>query len=897
MPLTPGTMLHTHEILAAIGAGGMGEVYRARDTKLGRDVAIKVLPEAFSQDKERLARFEREARLLASLNHPNIATVHDLEEFGALSFLVMELVEGQTLGERIAQGRIEVDEALPLFTQIAQGLEAAHEKGVIHRDLKPDNIKVTPEGKVKVLDFGLAKAMAGEPIASDLSQSPTITRAGTKTGVILGTAAYMSPEQARGRPVDERTDVWAFGCCLYETLTGRHAFGGESVTDVLAAIVKEEPAWDRLPQSTPIAVRRLLRRCLTKDPRERLRDIGDARLEVRDALREPEAGREPRMLSSTRRRVTAGAGLVAALLLGVLLGGILWTILASRRELPLSTTIRLEANLPPGYEMSPPRDGSLAVSPDGGLLAFTAQQADGPFELFLRPLDETDARLVDGAEGAWNPFFSPDGRWIGFQAGGAIYKSPTSGGAPQRICEAGAGGVYGAAWLPDDTIIFGGGRYKGLFRVSAQGGTPEELTRPAAEQEGFSHGWPQPLPDGEHVLFTTETLKDSSIAVLSLRTGESRLVVEGGSRPHYVPSGHLVFAQYGAMSTSASLMAAPFDSDRLRLESTPTPVIDGIYSYAAVRFALPQFAVSSNGVLVFTPASDLAVAELTTSLVWVDRTGESRPLLTERLGYWVHRFSPDGRRLAVSHRYDIWLIDLQRRAHTRLTFNEASFQPVWTPDGSRITFTSNGNLHWRSVDRNEEPQPLVPRGNLQHTGSWSPDGRVFAYHEHHPSTGMDMWTVAPESGSEPSPLLVTPFNEGTPTFSPNGRWIAYVSDETGRFEVYVRSYPDGDAKHTISAEGGREPLWAPDGSELFYRNGNRMMVVAINGQQTFRPSEPQLLFEGDYWIQPGYMPRNYDLPPDGRSFLMLKQEQDHVVSRLNVVINWFDELKRLVPAN
>ena len=889
--LKPGTQLGSYEIVEPIGKGGMGEVYRARDTKLGCDVALKILPEGFSQDPSRLDRFEREAKLLAALSHPNVATLYVYEEADGQQYLVMELVDGETLADRIARGPIPIDDVLPLFIQIAEGLEAAHAKGIIHRDLKPPNIKITPDGKIKILDFGLAKAFStDEDPSAEMSQSPTLTR-GTAMGVILGTAPYMSPEQARGKPIDTRTDVWAFGCCLYEALTGRPAFVGDTESDTITGILERQPDWDAMPSNVSSGLRVLMRRALEKDPRRRLHHVGDARLELEDASIPDDTFTEPKAPADRSQR--RARGFWATVVLSALVGGVVsWSVFVLRDEPSTSTPIHLEANLPEGYRMGE-LGGSLAISRDGAQLAFRVQRGNEPSKLFLRSLGGNEARVVDGSDGAWNPFFSPDGQWIEFQAGGSIFKSSTTGGGrPQRICEAGRE-ILGAVWLDDDTILFGGGRYKGLFRVAAGGGSPLELTRPSAENGRFTDGLPEPLPDGEHVLFTTET--GSSIAVLSLRTREARLLIDGGSGARYIPTGHLVYAQYGRVSSSTSLIAVRFDAERLAPSGPAIPVTTGVYTYAAVRFELPQFSMSANGALVFVPAGEAVQSLLTASLVWVERDGEQRAFDIEHEGYAHPRLAPDGKRLAVSHRYDVWIIDLERGARTRLTLNQASFQPVWTPDGRRLAFVDDGNVSWRSADGSDEPQPLVPRGHLQHSGSWSPDGRLYAYHQHHPTTGRDLWTVSPESGSEPTSLLITDFNEATPAFSPDGRWIAYISDESGRWEVYVRSYPGGETKLTISTEGGREPAWSSDGRELYYRNGPQMLAVGVTDEDGLQASEPTVLFEGDFWIQPGFLVRNYEVAPDGR-FLMVKQDgPSEGPTRVNVVLNWHEELERLVP--
>jgi serine/threonine-protein kinase len=556
--LTSGTRLGAYEILAPIGAGGMGEVYQARDTKLGREVAIKVLPEAFSEDKERLARFEREARLLASLNHPNIATLHGLEESADTHYLVMELVPGETLGERIQRGLIPIDEALPLFTQIAEGLEAAHEKGVIHRDLKPGNIKVTPEGKVKVLDFGLAKAFAEEGAATDLSQSPTMTREATQAGVIMGTAAYMSPEQARGKTVDKRADIWAFGCCLYEALTGRKAFGGETVTDVFAAIVRAEPRWDALPPPTPQSIRRLLPRCLEKDPNRRLHDIADARIELETAPAEPSPGVEG---ATPKKRLISLA--LAGLAVGAVIASfVVWNLRPSSPR-PMG---RLALTVPAGQRPIGHLWSSLAISPDGTHVVYKAREGDKE-QLYLRPMDRLEAEPIPGTEGAVSPFFSPDGLWIGFFADGQLKKVSIRGGAPQILCEVAVTDTSVPRWGSNGRIFIGTDAE--ITQVSSNGGTPELVTAADSEKGEADLLLSDVLPGGKAILFSVwvggQSWDELSIVVYSLETGERSVLIEGGTNARYVPTGHLVYVR------SATLMAVPFDLARLEVTGPPSP--------------------------------------------------------------------------------------------------------------------------------------------------------------------------------------------------------------------------------------------------------------------------------------------------------------------------------------
>ena len=653
MPLQPGTKLGQYGILAKIGAGGMGEVYRARDTKLGREVAIKVLPEEFTQHPQKLARFEREARLLAALNHPGIATLHGLEEAEGKPFLVMELVDGETLAERIALGPLPVTEALTLSQQITEALEAAHEKGVIHRDLKPANIKVDPEGHVKVLDFGLAKAFGDDIPESVSSASPTLSRDATRTGVILGTAVYMSPEQARGKGVDKRTDIFSFGAVLYEMLTGKKAFTGEDVSEVLASVIKQEPDWKALPADVPPSVVKLLGRCLTKDRKKRLRDIGDAGSEIEEILASPRTpvaseAAQPRkqMLPWALMGIASVAFLVA-----------LWR--PWQPEIPSESSVRLSVQLGAGDHQLFPygnRHGAMVVlSPDGKTLAFVGRTPDGISQIYLRSLDSLEATPLSGTEGAGSPFFSPDGQWLAFFSGGALKKVSVSGGAALTIAEVSVG--RGGTWGPDDTIVYTPTGTTGLYRVPASGGTPVELT--TLREDETSHRWPWFLPNGKGVLFIVqaqgESFNDATIEAVLLDSGERKVLHRGGTYPRYASSGHLVYAR------EATLFAMPFDLDRIEPIGEPSPVIEGILTYGSNNGA-SYYAFSGDGSLVYV-SGVVSLEQVPRELVRVDREGKASPL-TETLGdYETPRFSPDGQRLAVrigDPNQEVWLLELSR---------------------------------------------------------------------------------------------------------------------------------------------------------------------------------------------------------------------------------------------
>jgi Tol biopolymer transport system component len=882
MALTAGTKLGPYEVAAPLGTGGMGEVYLARDTQLGREVAIKVLPESFAHDAERLSRFQREAKMLAALNHPNIATIYGLEHSGGVHCLVMELVAGDTLRERIArEGPLPVEEALGICRQIAEALEAAHEKGIIHRDLKPANVKLTPEGKVKVLDFGVAKASPGDTSSNDPATSPTLSAAVTLQGVILGTAAYMSPEQARGKAVDKRTDIWAFGCVLYELLSGRPAFDGEDVTEILAAVVKTEPDWNRLPRSTPPTIGVLLHRCLRKDRRQRLQDAADARIEIEDVL-SGQAITEPTTsaMKGWRRAVPLSLVVAFGVCLAVVVGILVWILK------PSPPTVQAPAHLvvamPPGDRLQT-TNLTLAVSPDGTQLAFVAIRGGVP-QLYLRALDNPEAKSIPGTDGAFNPFFSPDGQWIGFFAERKMKKVSISRGAPQILCDAGRS--RGATWGPDDTIIFSPSLSSGLWRVSASGGQPQMLTAPDASKSEYSHRYPQVLPGGKGVVFTALRgfgWDETQVEVLRLDTKERRVVIRGGHTGRFVTSGHLIYYRAGA------LLAVPFDLSRLKTMSTaPLTIADGVLQAGGTTVA--AYSVSAAGTLAYLPAA-AGSRQFEQRLVWVDRQGKIETLSGPPRAYGFPTISPDGKQAAViitSSTEQVWIYDLARGTLTRLTSEPGSSRdPVWTPDGRRLAYRSNQagiwNIYWRPADGSGSEERLTTSDNNNTPQSWSPDGKVLAFIEVNPTTGVDILTLPLEGDRRPQPFLRTSYNESAPAFSPDGQWLAYQSDESSGFQVYVQPYPGPGRKWQVSTEGGGFPKWNPNGRELFYRNGEKSMVVDVTTSPTFNAGKPRLLYEG-----PAGNPA-----PDGQRFLGIQAvEPEQPPMQIHVVLNLSEELKR-----
>ena len=866
MALEVGSRLGHYDVTALIGEGGMGQVYQATDTTLNRQVALKILPEAFASDPDRLARFQREAQVLASLNHPNIAAIYGIEESEGTRALVLELVEGPTLEDRIKQGPIPLDEALPIAKQIAEALEAAHEAGVIHRDLKPANIKVRDDGTVKVLDFGLAKALDTSP-EGDPSQSPTLTAAATQMGVIMGTAAYMSPEQARGKTVDKRADIWAFGVVLYEMLTGTRAFTGGDVSETLAHVITKDVDWHALPQGASTSLRHILRRCLVRDPTQRLRDIGDARLELEGPL-SPEASEpgETRAAAITPLRVWQRPIplAVAALVIAAIAGGVVWGLMRPAPA-PAGTVTRFPFILPEGDVMG--IGYGMALSPDGRMLVYAGER-DGARQLFVRTRDQMTVRPLGGTDGARHPFFSPDGAWVGFFADDSLQKVALAGGPPVTLCATGVI-LGGATWGPDDTIVFASIDASGLMQVPAAGGEPRPLTEPS---EGGLHRFPTFVPGGKAVLYTNMVRGNFDafeVAVVSLDTDEQQTLV-GGTDGTVTASGHLVFGR------EASLWAVPFDTDQLTVSGEPTPMVEGVQVNTA---GWAQYAVADDGTLVYLPTAGDDGDQ--TELVWVDRvTGEETPLGAPPRTYRSSRISPDGTRVAVDigdQQDDIWVWDLTGGTLTRLTLDAGGdFGGVWTPDSQRVIFSSTRAglpaLFWKAADGTGTTDPLGEGKGPRVPFAVAPDGSVVVVAELNQGS-FNLITVSLTGDPVSEDLLVTEFNEARSALSPNGDWLAYNSDASGVNEVYVRPFPDADsALHPISTNGGTAPLWAPDGRELFYVDSDgRLLAVPIQTDPTFaRLGTATVVMDGDYQLISPLGPRAYDIDPSGERFLVVK---------------------------
>jgi eukaryotic-like serine/threonine-protein kinase len=881
MTIAAGTKLGAYEIVAPIGAGGMGEVYRARDTKLARDVAIKVLPEAFACDAERMARFQREAKFLASLNHPNIAAIYGFEDSNGAHALVMELVEGPTLADRIKSGPISIDESLRIAKQICEGLEYAHERGIVHRDLKPANVKVSRDDCVKILDFGLAKAVEGDTEGADISTSPTLTRMATQAGFIIGTAAYMSPEQARAKPVDRRADIWAFGCVLYEMLTGKMAFEAETVTDTLAAVLTKEPDRSLLPKDTPLRVRLLLQRCLQKDSKQRLQAIGEGRIAIEEVLEGAPEPASPVATALASARPLWQRALPWVLFGAAAIAGIVGWILKPASSRPVTRTV---ITLPPGRRLADFNHYLvLALSPDGsqlGYVATTEGVGGATQQIYLRKMDSVEANPVPGTEGGSDPFFSPDGQWLGFFADGKLKKVSVYGGPAQVLADAALAG--GAGWNKQGMIAFSGGTTP-IYQIPDTGGAPQAVTQLANGEVG--HSWPEFLPGGKAVLFAS----GSGIFAQRIGTAERRNLTPGGFSPRYLPPGYLLYAQGG------NLMVAPFDAKRLELKGTPVPVVGNVMEEAIPAPA--QYSISATGSLVYISGS----AQTSQSkLVWVSRNGTEQVSPAPAGDYSSPRLSPDGRRVALDiGGGQIWIYDLARDTLTRFTFKGGAY-PAWRPDGKRIAFASIGgggatNLYWQMADGSGDLQRLTTSEHFQVPLSWSPNGQLLAFQEL-AGAPADI-RVLRLSDRKVETFLQSSAAAAAPQFSPDGRWMAYISNESGRSEVYVQPYPGPGGKYQISTDGGNEPVWNRNGRELFYRNGDKMMAVEITPEPSFSAGNPKMLFQGGYVRTNASFPE-YDVSPDGQRFLMLKpiEQAQAAPTQIDIVLNWTEELKRLVPA-
>jgi eukaryotic-like serine/threonine-protein kinase len=862
-----GHRVGPYEVGPLIGSGGMGEVYRAHDSKLGRAVALKILPQEFARDADRRARFEREAKLLASLNHPHIGAIYGFEDRDDVYGLVLELVEGQTLAARLRSGPLSLPEALKIARQIASGLEAAHTKGIVHRDLKPANVMLTQDGTVKLLDFGLAKA-----------RSAAIDAETTGTGVVLGTAAYMSPEQARGEDTDSRTDIWAFGCVLSEMLTAHKLFAGATASDTLAAILTRDPDWRLLPSSTPEAIVRLLGRCLEKDGDKRLHDIADARIEIDHAIAESGARSVPQGTTGRRSRFLLPAGIAIAIATLAAL-----VFLSQRRSEPGPAT-RLSISTP-GF-ISPQLSG--IVSPDGRRVAFVSTAGSGKLMLWIRALDDLDARMVPGSEDAAHPFWSPDGRLIGFQAEGRLKIADPTGAAGVRVLTD-APLRSGASWSRQDMIVFV--RPEGLAMIPASGGTPTVVI--ARDRDGCQEAWPAFLPDATHLLFFCRGREDQrGVYVGSLETHEKKRLIPGGLRPAYA-SGHLFTVR------GETLMAYPFDIDRLQTIGDPVPVADGIWNAPGAGQA--SYSVSNDGVLAYVNA---AVSKAQFS--WFDRAGQLQGRIGERdRSFATPQLSPDARRLLIAQgptaADHVWVMDATGGASSRLTFGSGrDYSPVWSPNAMRLAYLSGGlrggKIMLKNADGSGAEQALFESDRLVSIDAWSPDGRYVVFTATGPRSLSDIWLLPVAGEKRATPFLESAFNKTQAQVSPDSRWIAYTSYESGGDEVYVESFPTPGGKKQVSVGGGVQPRWRRDGKELFYlATDGRLMATPVTSGKTLAFGEAKPLFKTaviPHGSQSIGLATYYDVTPDGQRFLcVIPSASDQSFAPITVVLNWQAALK------
>ena len=887
MTLPAGARVGPYEIVAPIGAGGMGEVYRARDTRLDRDVAVKILPDLFAKDPERLARFEREAKTLASLNHPNIAQIYGLEASAQITALAMELVDGDDLSALIARGPVPIDEALPIARQIADALAAAHERGIIHRDLKPANIKLRVDGVVKVLDFGLAKAVdaAGRDFGpgSDLMNSPTITSPATQFGVILGTAAYMPPEQAKGRAVDRRADVWSFGVVLYEMLTGRRAFGGADVSEVLASVLKDAPSNDALPAATPLAIRRLLRHCLVKDPAGRLDSMAAARIEIDEAMagRAEDGGvaRPPRL--TPRRAMAAVAAIVILLAAGVAVGSKFTSVPVVERPLA-----RFGIPLPQEQTLGSFVRPSLAISADGRRIVYRTNRA-----IFVRDLNDVEPRQVTQASGA-GVWISPDGEWVLFGTPSGLSKVQIAGGRPQEQAIVASADISGADWSADGTIVYG--TTAALSRMPAGGGTPVEITRAA---QGGAVSWPQQLPGGR-LLFTRWTVQTgapgpSPDTVTSAMDGSGERVVLKGVSARYVEPGVLIYGREN------QLHAVPFDVSRAETRGAEFVIPETVLIAEDTRWA--QIAVG-GGTAAFVPRRFTLNQ---TQLLWADQGGRTSTAMDVARVYSDPRISPDGRRIALhlwDDENDVWVGDLARGTLTRATFSrEEEETPVWSPDGREIAYAAArgpGNpraLLTKAADGGTAAAERVVWTDPDHfhVTDWSADGRTILVEIRRSATSNDVLAIDVQAGTA-RPVAASSFRELQARFSPDGRWIAFTSNESGRADVYAMPFPALDRRVTVSTAGGVEPVWARDGKRLYFRTVDQIMAASVTPASSLEFAPPQRLFADSFARPQGDSHTHFDVDQTGRFlFIAGRGQAPQRESEITVVVNWVEQLRRL----
>ena len=910
MSIQPGDRIGPYEVIDQLGAGGMGEVWRARDQRLGRDVAIKVLPAVFVADPDRLARFEREAKLLASLNHPNIAQLHGIEEDASGGrALVMELVEGATLDERIAAGPLSVEDSLAIAGELAAALSEAHDKGIVHRDLKPQNVKITPAGTVKVLDFGLAKGLesavhsgSAPPAAfansPTLMNSPTLVGGATELGIILGTAAYMSPEQARGKPVDKRADIWAFGCVLFEMLAGQKLFGGETASDTLAAVLRQEVSWERLPAATPPTVKQVLRRCLERDPRQRLRDIGDAWL----LLREPASEAVSAAPAQAKQRAASwlAIGALAGIAVGVAAG---WALLRrapaeTHPRRPAVLAIRMPEGVATSVDTNTGQAQLIAISPDGSKVAFVGHE-NGQQRIYLRSLDRNEVTPVTGSEGAASPFFSPDGKWLAFFGRGRLMKAAIGGGEPIELCETGLD--RGGVWAPDGSIVLSPGPATPLMRIAASGGSLVPFSNLDTAQGERSHRWPALLPGGKEVAFTVGTTakpgdyEDAAIDAVEIATGKRRRLLQGASMVRFAESGHVLIGREGevqAIPLAAAGGGIPDDPAQVLFDVGGDPASGVVY-----------FDIARDGTLVYAER-DPKVKEQT--LAWIDRAGKVTPIPVPPQEYRIPRISPDGRKIAVGigrgrgGASDIWIVDIATATLQRLTFDGKSANPLWSRDGQSVTYSTNspttGAFAEKRADGSAEPRILAEldpnhaRGPL----SWAPDGSLLYSEDSGPGFGNDILMLAP-GDPKPRPVVQTADVEIGGALSPDGRFIAYSANTSGAAAYYVQSFPGPGGRWQVTQGTNGTLRWSPKGDALYVRTNEGLIEFPVESVQPFTLGRPRSLFNLSFTSAEDVF-TNFDVAGDGRFLAVLPSSGAPVADRLVVALDWFTQLEEKVRA-
>jgi serine/threonine-protein kinase len=891
------SIISHYKIIEKIGAGGMGEVYKAEDTKLKRTIALKFLSPTTLNSKTEKDRFIREAQAAAALNHPNIAHIYSIEETKTQNFIVMEYIDGKSLQDLLdASGGslLPIDQALNYTIQVATGIQDAHDVGIVHRDIKSANIMITKKDVIKIMDFGLAKLINRSML--------------TQEGTTMGTFAYMSPEQAQGKKVDNRSDIWSLGVVIYEMFCGQLPFKGDYDQAVVYSIVNEEPEpITALRSGIPMEVERIVKKAMAKNPDERYQNINEMLVDLRILKKNLSNSTQKSPLTSN---IPPGSGkfqrynlLPWAISLVLTIVAIVLWILWLETPSTENHVIRFVHALPPGQiiEISRSYGSAISISPDGTQLVYSATDSSGT-RLYRRQIDQLESTPINGTDGSENPFFSPDGKWVGFFASGKLKKVSLADGVPKTICEAQSG--YGASWGSDNNIIFSPTFTSGLLSVPAIGGRPQAITYLKSEEGELSHRWPEILPDGKTVLFTINTGMNAdlkSIAVFSSITGKNHIVIREGTNARYVSEGFITFLRAGM------LMGVPFDVNSLETTGPEFKILDGVKFSGAGG---GQYSFSRNGTLVWisdpdqfpftsedqSPVSFRKVAE--SSLTWIDRNGVEEKLQSPPDGYWTPSISPDGRRLAVTINLDIFILELNRGVLTRFTFEGRNHLPIWSPDGQQITFSSarNGhpNLFWKRADGSGIAKRILLSKQHQDPGSWTPDGKKLAYAELRSNTNWDILILNTEENFQSTPFLNTTFNEYNPMVSPDGRWLAYSSDESGRSEVYIKRFPTGGGKWQISMNGGREPLWARSGQEIFYRNDGNIMAVAVEKGTSIKVGRPTLLIEGEYnsrEMTPFGSP-NYAVSPDGR-FLVIKPEPINPPKQINFVLNWFEELNSL----